>query len=88
MLKGAPYWLSGAKLSAVLAPVGAIVAEYSTANKGIGYIILEASIRNDARRLLVGVILAAVSGILLYAFAAGLEKLALRRLHLQAVDEI
>jgi NitT/TauT family transport system permease protein len=88
VLRGAPFWLAGSKLSAVLAPVGAIVAEYSTANRGIGYVILESSVRNDAKRLVVGVILAALSGILLYAVAAYCEKLILRRLHLQAVDEI
>ncbi len=88
LLRGAPFWLAGAKLSAVTAPVGAIVAEYSTANSGLGYIILDASIRNNAKRLVVAVILSALVGMTLFIIAAGIERIILRRLNLQAVDEI
>lgn len=60
------YFFTGLKVASPLSAIGAIVAEFSGANEGLGYLILKASWESNTRALMVAVILAAVMGMSLY----------------------
>lgn len=61
-----PYFMAALKISSTLSVVGAIVAEFSGANRGIGNVILVAALRLDTPLLFCGIILVSLLGILLY----------------------
>ncbi|MBD3304856.1 ABC transporter permease subunit [candidate division KSB3 bacterium] len=60
------YFFTGLKVASPLSTIGAIVAEFSGANAGIGYIILKSSWESNTRALMVAVLLASIMGITLY----------------------
>jgi NitT/TauT family transport system permease protein len=60
------YFFTGLKVASPLSAIGAIVAEFSGANAGLGYIILKSSWESNTRSLMVAVILASVMGMTLY----------------------
>ena len=60
------YFFTGLKVASPLSTIGAIVAEFSGANAGLGYIILKSSWESNTRSLMVAVILASIMGITLY----------------------
>lgn len=60
------YFFTGLKVASPLSAIGAIVAEFSGANEGLGYIILKSSWESNTRSLMVAVLLAAVMGMCLY----------------------
>ncbi len=62
------YFFTGLKIASPLSTIGAIVAEFSGANEGLGYIILKSSWESNTRSLMVAVLLASVMGIALYKF--------------------
>ena len=62
------------RISAGLAVVGAIVAELTGADRGLGYVLLNASYRFETERLFVAIILAATLGVSFYA-APGVVRL-------------
>lgn len=57
-----PTIVMGAKISAGLATVGAIVAEMTGADKGLGYLLLNATYRLDTPKLFVAIILSGLIG--------------------------
>jgi len=57
-----PTIVLGAKISAGLAVVGAIVAEMTGADKGLGYLLLNATYRLETPRLFVAIILSGIIG--------------------------
>ena len=61
-----PVIVSGMKVSASLSVVGAIVAEFTGSDNGLGHMILNASYRLDTPKLFVGLILSGVLGYLAY----------------------
>lgn len=60
------YFFTGLKIASPLSTIGAIVAEFSGANEGLGYIILKSSWESNTRSLMVAVLLASIMGIALY----------------------
>jgi len=60
------YFFTGLKISSPLSTIGAIVAEFSGSNEGLGYIVLKSSWESNTRALMVAVILASIMGIVLY----------------------
>jgi putative hydroxymethylpyrimidine transport system permease protein len=62
---GVTHVTSGIRVSAGLAMIGAIVAEYVGADKGLGYMITQASYRLDTDRLFAAVTCGAVAGVLI-----------------------
>jgi NitT/TauT family transport system permease protein len=60
------YFFTGLKVASPLSAIGALVAEFSGANAGLGYIILKASWESNTRALMVAVVLTAVMGMSLY----------------------
>ena len=62
-----PTIIMGIKISAGLATVGAIVAEMTGADKGLGFLLLNASYRLDTPRLFVAIILSGLIGWVSYS---------------------
>lgn len=69
-----PYIFSALKISSTLSVVGAIVAELSGAQQGIGYTILQASYQIDTPLLFSAIIMASIGGILFFGLIALAEK--------------
>lgn len=63
-----PTIVMGMKISGGLATVGAIVAEMTGADRGLGYLLLNATYRLETPRLFVAIILAGLIGWLAYSF--------------------
>lgn len=61
-----PYLFAALKIASTLSVVGAIVAEFAGANRGIGYVILVAALRIETPLLFCGILLASLLGVLLY----------------------
>jgi NitT/TauT family transport system permease protein len=61
-----PYFVASLKISSTLSVVGAIVAEFSGANRGIGNVIMVAALRIDTPLLFCGIVLVSLLGIVLY----------------------
>lgn len=74
-----PAIFSGLRLSVTFAVVGAIVAEFVGSDRGVGYLILQASYSLNAPRLYAGVIVAAALGLSAYGVVCILEWLVCRR---------
>lgn len=69
------YLFAGLKIASPLSTIGAIVAEFSGANQGLGYIILKSSWESDTTSLMGAVILASVMGITLFKLVEFIEYL-------------
>ena len=61
-----PFLFAALKITSTLSVVGAVVAEFSGANQGVGYAILVAALRTDTPLMFAGIILASLLGTLLY----------------------
>lgn len=64
--------LSGLRISGGLAVVGAIVAEFTGSDSGLGYLLLNASYRLDSARLVAAILLAALLGLVFGSLPAAL----------------
>lgn len=62
----APYIFSGIKVSANLAVIGAIVAEFSGAKDGLGKLLLLSSLRIEPEMMMCSLILAMILGLTMY----------------------
>jgi len=87
LMKATPFWLAGLRVASVLAVVGAIVAEFSGANAGLGYIVIISAVRIDTPLLMVGILLSAICGIALYVIAIGIESALLKRMQMEPLPE-
>ena len=80
-----PYVFAGLRIAATLAVIGAIVAEFTGSNRGIGYVIVQASYRLDTRLMFAAIALSSLGGILFFSLIGWIEKTTLRwpdaRLH-------
>ncbi len=68
-----PFLFSALKISATLAVIGAIVGEFSGADKGLGFLILISSYRLESVDMFIGIVLSSVMGILFFYFINILE---------------
>lgn len=69
-----PYIFSGLKIASTLSVIGAIVGEFSGADKGIGFLILISSHRLDTPALMVGIIISSLIGIFMFKLLTWIEK--------------
>ncbi len=74
-----PYITAGMRVAAAFAMIGAIVAELAGSDKGIGYVIMQATYRFDAVRLFSAILLSGVCGLSFFGLVVLLERIALRR---------
>lgn len=73
-----PYVFSGLRIASTLSVIGAIVAEFTGADRGIGYVIIQASYRLDTERLFAGLVLSSAGGIAFFVLIGILEKATIR----------
>lgn len=69
-----PYLFASLKISITLAFIGTVISETVGGNRGIGFLMLSASARNDAATTFAGLFAIAVMGILMYAACALIER--------------
>lgn len=69
-----PYLLSGMKISSTFAVIGAIVAEFTGADQGIGYVIKSSTYYLDTSLTFSAIIIAAFIGIAFFSAISFLEK--------------
>jgi len=72
-----PYLLSAYKTSATLSIIGAVVAEWVGADRGLGHVIILANSNLDMTTLLAAVLILAILGIALYVIVEAIERRAL-----------
>jgi len=72
-----PYLFAGLRISSTLAVIGAIVAEFNGAARGIGWLVYAAGIRLDTRTIFAGIVFSSAAGIIFFQIISGLEKLLL-----------
>jgi NitT/TauT family transport system permease protein len=68
------YLMAGMKIAAPLAVIGAVVGEFVGANRGIGFVILDAAARLATVELLAGVIYLGITGTGLFLAVGALER--------------
>lgn len=73
-----PYVFAGLKISSTLAVIGAIVAEFTGASVGIGYLVYVSSHRLNTRLIFAGITFSSIAGIVFFQLISLLEKLLLR----------
>lgn len=73
-----PFIFSGLRIATTLSVIGAIVAEFTGADRGIGFVIIQASYRLDTERLFAGLVLSSAGGIAFFTLIGILERAAVR----------
>jgi NitT/TauT family transport system permease protein len=79
---GLPYILTGLRVGIVFATVGAVIAEFVTANKGLGALIMVAQGNFDTRLMFAVIIVLTVLGVVLYELLHMFERWVLRAYNL------
>lgn len=69
-----PYLFASLKVAITLAFIGSVISETVGGNRGIGFLMLSASARNDAATTFAGLFAIAIMGVLMYAVCALVEK--------------
>jgi NitT/TauT family transport system permease protein len=73
-----PYVFTGLKISSTLAVIGAIVAEFTGASAGIGYVVYISAYRLDTRMIFAGITFSSIAGIIFFQTIVLLERMLLR----------
>ena len=73
-----PFIFAGLKIGMTFAVIGIIVAEFVTAQRGLGYLMMFAEGNLDMPLLMAALLVLCVVGVLLYAAVALVEKLVVR----------
>lgn len=73
-----PYVFAGLRVAATLSVIGSIVAEFTGADRGIGFVIVQASYRIDTRLMFAAIALSSLAGILFFHLIGWIEKAVLR----------
>lgn len=72
--RSAPYFFASLKVAITLALVGSVISETIAANKGIGYLMLNASSRFDVPLVFAGLVVVAIMGVVIYECFAWIER--------------
>jgi NitT/TauT family transport system permease protein len=70
-----PYIFSGMKVAAILAVAGAIVGEFLSSDKGLGYLMLQVQVTLDTAAMFMAVLLITLIGMLLYGAVVVFERM-------------
>jgi NitT/TauT family transport system permease protein len=68
------YLVAGMKIAAPLALIGAVVGEFVGANRGIGFVILDAAARLQTVEMLAGIVYVGLTGTALFLAVEALER--------------
>jgi NitT/TauT family transport system permease protein len=74
-----PFIFSGMKIAITLAIIGVVVGEFITSQRGLGYLILFASSRQETALAMAAILMLCVVGVSLYGAIALAERLVKRR---------
>jgi len=74
-----PFVMAGLRISASMAMIGAIVAEYAGANGGLGYLIMQSTYRVDTPSVFAAIVMSAFASWLFYGIIVICEHTALGR---------
>lgn len=74
-----PYIFSGMKVAAILAVAGAVVGEFISSDKGLGYLMIQVQASLDTPAMFMAVIVITLLGIALYLLVLLLEHLLIRK---------
>ncbi len=69
-----PYFFSATKVAATLAVTGIVVAEFITANAGLGFLILSSTPRMETLTIFAAILMLCFVGLLLYGAVSLLER--------------
>jgi NitT/TauT family transport system permease protein len=69
-----PYFFASLKVAITLAFVGSVVAETVASNKGIGYLMQQASSTFDVPLAFAGLVVIAIMGVVMYEFFVWIER--------------
>lgn len=83
---GLPFILTGLRVGIVFATVGAVIAEFVTANQGLGALIMIAQGNFDTRLMFAVIIVLTLLGVILYEIVHLFERWALRAYNLGEGD--
>jgi NitT/TauT family transport system permease protein len=83
---GLPYILTGLRVGIVFATVGAVIAEFVTANQGLGALIMVAQGNFDTRLMFAVIIVLTLLGVALYEILHLFERWVLRAYNLGEGD--
>lgn len=72
-----PYIFAAYKISGTVAVVGAIVAEFTGSDAGIGAVIISAGYRMDSTMLFASIVVAAIASILMFYLMVTIEKISI-----------
>lgn len=70
-----PYVFAGMKVAAILAVAGAIVGEFLSSDRGLGYLMLQVQVTLDTPAMFMAVIVITLLGMTLYGLVLLLERL-------------
>jgi len=73
-----PYIFSGMKISVTFAMIGVIVAEFISAQEGLGYLIVFASSQADTALILAAILVLCIVGLVMYGLVVLAERAAVR----------
>jgi NitT/TauT family transport system permease protein len=76
-----PYFYASLKVAVTLAFVGSVIAETVTGNRGVGYLMVDASSRFDAPVVFAGLLVLSFMGVGLYLVFAEIERRTTRWAH-------
>ena len=68
-----PYVFAGLRVAATLSVIGSIVAEFTGADRGIGFVIVQASYRIDTRLMFAAITLSSLAGIVFFHLIGWIE---------------
>lgn len=71
-----PHIFTGMRISIALSVIGAVVAEYVAATKGLGYLVFSANTNVDTKLVFAAVVLLATMGIILFQLVRLAQRLA------------
>jgi len=73
-----PQFFSGVRIAVTMAVTGIVIAEFVTAQEGLGYVILTAGSRSETAGVFAAILMLCFVGLILYGLVAALERLAAR----------
>jgi NitT/TauT family transport system permease protein len=74
-----PYLFAGLKIAATMSVIGVVIGEFITADRGLGFLILNAASRSDTPLVMAAIVLLCAIGLLMFGAVAWAEQVAARR---------